>query len=135
MEKESASTGLSQSRSEKSSIIDGGNAKVLRLLGPQGLPDIIDCDGQSYVPQHVCTYYPTEFLTRFDEHDNEIETNDPSYDCGSFECSACGFEMMFGEMGWFDEETPYKPHFNYCPNCGAKVVSPEEFYGDVKETR
>jgi ribosomal protein S27AE len=29
--------------------------------------------------------------------------------------------MMFGDMGWFDEEPPYKPHFKFCPNCGARV--------------
>lgn len=96
--------------------------KVLSLLEPQGCPDAIECDGQLYVPQETCTYSPTEYETRFDENDEEIETNDPAEDCGTFECSACGFEMMYGELGWFDEEPPYKPNFNFCPECGARVV-------------
>ena len=96
--------------------------KVLRLLEPQGCPDAIECDGQRYVPQETCTYHPTEYATRFDENDEEIETNDPAEGCGTFECSACGFEMMFGDMGWFDDEPPYKPYFKFCPNCGARVV-------------
>ena len=96
--------------------------RVLRLLEPQGCPDAIECDGQRYVPQNVCTYEPTEFAVRFDENDNEIETLDPSEECGTFQCSACGFEMMFGDMGWFDEEPPYKPYFSFCPKCGARVV-------------
>lgn len=96
--------------------------KVLRFLEPQGCPDAIECNGQRYVPQETCTYQPTEYETRFDENDEEIETNDPAEDCVAFECSACGFEMMFGDMGWFDYEPPYKPYFKFCPNCGARVV-------------
>lgn len=96
--------------------------KVLRLLEPQGCPDAIECDGQRYVPQNTCSYDPTEYATRFDENDNEVETFEPSEDCQSFQCSACGFEMMFGDMGWFGEEPPYKPYFSFCPNCGARVA-------------
>lgn len=96
--------------------------RVLRLPEPQGSPDYIECDGQRYVPENTCTFYPNETETRFDEDDNEIETNEPSENCDAFECSACGFPMMFGDMGWFDEEQPYKPRFKFCPNCGARVV-------------
>ena len=96
--------------------------RVLRLLEPQGCPDAIECDGQRYVPQNTCAYHPTEIATRYDENDNEIETDEPSEGCSTFECSACGFEMMFGDMGWFEEKQPYKPLFTFCPNCGARVV-------------
>ena len=97
--------------------------KVLRLLEPQGCPDAIECDGQRYVPQNVCTYEPSVYAVRFDENDNEIDTFEHAYDCSTFTCSACGFEMLFGyDMGWFEDEPPYKPFFKFCPNCGARVV-------------
>ncbi len=71
----------------------------------------------------TCTYEPEEYLIIWDEDDNEIEINEPDEDCPAFECSNCGHEMLYGEMGWFDEELPYTPHFRYCPNCGFKVVN------------
>lgn len=71
----------------------------------------------------TCTYEPYDTLSRWDEDDNEIETNEPADGCDSFECSNCGYSMLYGGDGWFDEEPPYAPHFSYCPNCGFKVVN------------
>ena len=106
---------------------------ILRLLDPHGLPHAIECDGRMYVPQETCTYRPTEVATCFDENDVEIETNEPSEDCGTFICSSCGFEMLFGyDMGWFEEEPPYKPYFKFCPGCGARVVADGQ--GDERST-
>ncbi len=97
--------------------------RVLSMSESHGCPDLIEYGGRRYALQETCTYEPSEFATRFDENDEEVETYEPSEDCGSFECSACGFDMLFGyDMGWFDEEPPYKPHFKYCPNCGARVL-------------
>lgn len=74
----------------------------------------------------TCTFSPDETKTRWDEDDNEIETDEPAEECVGFVCSNCGGIMMFdwgGEMGWFDTEPPYSPHFNYCPYCGRKVAT------------
>lgn len=63
--------------------------------------------------------------TRFDDKGNEVECNDPHMDCDSFQCDKCGNEMAFnyfGENSWFYEEPPYNAKFNYCPECGCKVV-------------
>lgn len=58
-----------------------------------------------------------------DADGNEIETGEPAEDCSAFECSECGYPMLYDpDIGWFDYCEPYKPHFKYCPNCGAKVV-------------
>lgn len=71
----------------------------------------------------MCVYEPTETLTRWDENDQELETNEPDPDCVTFACSRCGYEMLYGdEYGWFDTEPPYAPHFKFCPHCGARVV-------------
>lgn len=72
----------------------------------------------------TCTFEPEVFLTRWDEDDNEVETAEPGDECGCFECSNCGFQMIYGyECGWFQDEPPYTPSFVYCPNCGLKVVN------------
>lgn len=31
--------------------LDGSGVKILRLLDPQGEPDVIECDGMRYVPE------------------------------------------------------------------------------------
>ena len=43
------------------------DSRVLRLLEPQGEPDIIECDGRLYVPDKECEFIPEEFETRWDE--------------------------------------------------------------------
>lgn len=36
--------------------LDGSGVKILRLLEPQGEPDVIECDGTSYVEaKHILT--------------------------------------------------------------------------------
>ena len=34
------------------------DSRVLRLLEPQGEPDIIECDGRLYVPDKECEFIP-----------------------------------------------------------------------------
>jgi len=77
--------------------------------------------------ERTCHYFPDSMQVAFDENDEEIETGEAYSDGCDYTCSACGFTMLGGEEGWFDE-TPgeyggwnYKARFNYCPNCGAKV--------------
>lgn len=85
-------------------------SRVLRLLEPQGEPDIIECDGRLYVPDEEC-------------------------DC--FTCSKCGQELMFdwsGEYSWFEPEYPYKPiNLKYCPGCRARVLFPHPWLGSKEE--
>ena len=71
----------------------------------------------------TCVYEPTESVSYWDDNDREHETNRPSEECSTFACSRCGYEMLYGEIGWFDEEPPYTPHFKRCPECGCRVVS------------
>lgn len=79
----------------------------------------------------TCVYEPTETLARWDENDHEHETNEPDFDCATFACSRCGYEMLYGdEYGWFDTEPPYAPHFKFCPNCSARVL-PLKLYDKV----
>lgn len=77
----------------------------------------------------TCKYLPNVHTTWFDDNDEEHE--DTSLEAlGNSEnayCSVCGYEMMTGEEGWFDYEHEEHgnrliPRFNYCPNCGARVV-------------
>lgn len=76
----------------------------------------------------TCTYEPTETFNYYDRDDIEHETNWPDYDCGSFMCDKCNYEMLYGgDYSWFDEEPPYKPHFKYCPNCGRRVIPMEPY--------
>ena len=46
----------------------------------------------------------------------------PQYrDKTRFECSECGYE--YSAVGGFGCDYGDEPDFNYCPNCGRKVVS------------
>lgn len=38
-----------------------------------------------------------------------------------FECSNCKDEW------YFDGETPENCHYNYCPNCGARITKIERY--------
>lgn len=49
-----------------------------------------------------------------------IEQNDDYFDW--YECSECGYGSE-GEMQYSSE---YDVRTNYCPNCGAKMVEPQE---------
>lgn len=77
----------------------------------------------------TCHYCPDVTNTAFDENDNEIETGEAHPDGCDYSCSNCGNTMLGGDDGgWFDETEgeyggwDYKPRFNYCPHCGAKVI-------------
>lgn len=77
-------------------------------------------------PERTCHFEPDVTEIKYDENDNEIETGEPAEDCSAFECSECGYPMLYDpDVGWFDCCEPYKPHFKYCPNCGAKVMHDE----------
>lgn len=77
-------------------------------------------------PERTCHFEPDVTEIKYDENDNEIETGEPAEDCSAFECSECGYPMLYDpDIGWFDYCEPYKPHFKYCPNCGAKVMHDE----------
>lgn len=77
-------------------------------------------------PERTCHFEPDVTEIKYDENDNEIETGEPAEDCSAFECSECGYPMLYDpDIGWFDYCEPYKPHFKYCPNCGAKVIHDE----------
>lgn len=101
-------------------------SRVLRLLEPQGEPDIIECDGRLYVPDEECEFVPEEFDTVWDEEDQCLRIAKPSDDCDCFTCSKCGQNLMFdwgGEYSWFEPEYPYKPiSLKYCPGCRARVL-------------
>lgn len=77
----------------------------------------------------ACEYVPDETYTYWDDDDEEVETGLAYPGCDACHCSLCGYEMMAGECGWFDEEKQecgghlMVPRFRYCPNCGAEVVS------------
>lgn len=80
----------------------------------------------------TCKYLPCVCVTWVDDNDEEHEEEnleEPGYSENAY-CSVCGFEMMTGEEGWFDYERKEHgnlliPNFNYCPNCGARVVRDE----------
>lgn len=112
-------------------------SRVLRLLEPQGEPDIIECDGRLYVPDEECEFVPAEFDTVWDEEGQCLRIAKPSDDCGCFTCSKCGQELMFdwsGEYSWFEPEYPYKPiSLKYCPGCRARVLFPHPWLGSKEE--
>lgn len=75
-----------------------------------------------------CRYGPEFMHSYWDGDDEEHETDEGDPDGCCCICDQCGFEMMTGDEGWFDEtEGPhggllYEPKFNFCPNCGRKVI-------------
>ena len=124
-------------REASRSDLDGTTfqAKVRDIIWPDGAPAnhgwraifnrLSDLVG--HVEPDTCTYEPDETLNYFDDQDREHETNYPDYGCGSFSCSKCGNEMIFGDGGWFDLEPPYSPNFKHCTECGRPVI-PIEYY-------
>lgn len=64
---------------------------------------------------------PTKTGHWIDDNENEI---DAQYGRHLYKCSKCNeYADMFigGTEDWWDLEKP-----NYCPNCGAKMVEPQE---------
>ena len=79
----------------------------------------------------TCTYVPDMLHSWFD--DDDVEHDEPgvaAVDYGNCDCSHCGFPMMGGPEGWFDEQPgehgglKLTPRFEFCPKCGRKVVAP-----------
>ena len=79
--------------------------------------------------ERTCHYFPDEWQSAFDENDEEIETGEAYADGCCYSCDVCGYTMLGGDEGGWFEETPgeyggwnYKPRFDFCPHCGARVV-------------
>ena len=77
----------------------------------------------------TCEYLPVTCAVWFDGNDEErADKRLEAFDnAGTAFCSCCGYIVMTGEEGWFDYEREEHgnrliPNFNYCPNCGARVV-------------
>lgn len=102
-------------------IITGETAPLMDRDGRHRLFDLL-ADLIESGPVRTCRYSPSETETWLDDDGTEHDTGEPSDECGTFACSECGYDMMYGDVGWFDLEPPHRPTFNYCPNCGAKVV-------------
>lgn len=112
-------------------------SRVLRLLEPQGEPDIIECDGKLYVPDKECEFMPEWFYGVWDDELQHERVTKPSDDCSYFSCDECGFELRFdwdGDLTWFEPKYPYKPiGLKYCPGCGARVLFPPSWVQEIKE--
>lgn len=85
--------------------LDGSGVKILRLLDPQGEPDVIECDGRRYVPERTCKMV----------YSGDPKT--PENTCR--QCTACGAFEISNE---FYDGAGYAARLRYCPCCGAKVV-------------
>lgn len=77
--------------------LDGSGVKILRLLDPQGEPDVIECDGMRYVPERTTRRVNSK--EAFDITDGGEE-----YDA----CCLCARKL------YVEDE--------FCSGCGAKVV-------------
>lgn len=102
----------------KESTYDNAIRELFELLA-----DLID---------PTCQYQPNVHATWFDDNGEELEDTslEDTANSENAYCSFCGYEMMTGEEGWFDYERKEHgnlliPNFNYCPNCGARVVRDE----------
>lgn len=80
----------------------------------------------------TCKYLPVTCAVWFDDNDEEhVDKHLEAFEnAGTAFCSCCGYIVMTGEEGWFDYERKEHgnlliPNFNYCPNCGARVVRDE----------
>lgn len=66
-----------------------------------------DRDGSTRIwnarAERTCHYFPDSVQVAFDENDEEIETGETCSDGCDYTCDACGFTMLGGEEGWFDE--------------------------------
>ena len=97
-------------------------ASIPQTIKIKGKGGSVFVNGVEYEKKRTCRFIPDVFYTLLEEDDNETVTEIPHQNCEAFECTNCGGLMMYGDMGWFDTEPPYKPRFDYCPYCGAKVV-------------
>lgn len=79
--------------------------------------------------RHVetCRYISDVMHTYFDDDDNEVDIDEADPDGCHCSCDKCGYPMMTGELGWFDESPGehggivYVPRFKHCPECGREV--------------
>ena len=75
--------------------------------------------------ERVCRYLPEFRFWYENKSGEEVETELAHEENPGYDCDVCGYAML---PEWFEEEETvpggwyYTPRFNYCPNCGAKVV-------------
>ena len=85
------------------------------------LADLIDYPTCEYLPCAYAIWYDDDGEEHEDTKLEALGTSEDTY------CSVCGYEMVAGDDGWFDYERKEHgsrliPLFDYCPNCGSKVV-------------
>lgn len=86
-----------------------------------------EVDSRVCKPVETCHYFPDLMHSYYDEDDNEIDTDEADPDGCHCSCDHCGYTMMTGELGWFDESPGehggivYVPRFKHCPECGRSV--------------
>lgn len=120
----------------KLGVTAGALAYALCYIAPKGVVgDAAISDLWNHFADLVdptCHYLPDEIAVWFD--DDDIEHEDVTlmnFDGDAASCDVCGYMMMAGDNGWFDMERlehGYKltPRFDFCPYCGARVVSSDE---------
>lgn len=89
------------------------------------LADLIDHPTCEYLPRAHAIWYDDDGEEHEDTKLEALGTSEDTY------CSVCGYEMVAGDDGWFDYERKEHgsrliPLFDYCPNCGSKVVVSED---------
>lgn len=97
-----------------------GSKSVMEVLA-----DLIDHPTCEYLPCAHAIWYDDDGEEHEDTKLEALGTSEDTY------CSVCGYEMVAGDDGWFDYERKEHgsrliPLFDYCPNCGSKVVVSED---------
>lgn len=121
--------GLRLDQSDMSTIRQAFVAIDKGVEAPSGREFSLLFDRLADLIDPTCKYLPVTCATWFDDNDEEhVDKHLEAFEnAGTAFCSCCGYIVMTGEEGWFDykrEEHGNRliPNFNYCPNCGARVV-------------
>ena len=110
-----------------------GNTLDNNLISRQTVLDMLEdinaeTDGVGFYYEHYVEYIknlpsvtPKEKIGHWIETNSEI---DVKYGRHSYKCSECGDyanDFVYGMEDWWDACKP-----NYCPNCGVRMVEPQE---------